>query len=69
MLIQLYVENLLKYKFNESITGLEDMELLKDISKIVVILIRSQCLCYHIHDESWIQTKTRYERESIALQK
>lgn len=26
-------------------------------------------IVFHIHDESWIQIKTRYERESIALQK
>ena len=24
---------------------------------------------YHIHNESWIQTRRRYEREAIALQK
>jgi len=24
---------------------------------------------FHIHDETWVQIKTRYEREAIALQK
>ena len=24
---------------------------------------------FHIHDETWMQIKTRYEREAIALQK
>ncbi len=58
------------YKFNEEITGLEDMDLAKriflDNRKISYV---SEASVYHIHDESWSQTRRRYERESIALQK
>ena len=57
------------YKFNEDITGLEDMELAKryflDGGKISYV---SNAVVYHIHDESWHQTRRRYERESLALQ-
>lgn len=59
-----------KYKFNEEITGLEDMELGKrhflDGGKIAYI---ANAPVFHIHDETWQQTKKRYEREAIALQK
>lgn len=59
-----------RFKFNEELTGLEDMYLAKQITedngKIGYI---SSSIVYHIHDESWMQIKTRYERESIALQK
>jgi rhamnosyltransferase len=59
-----------KYKFNEELTGLEDMFLAKQINqdngKIGYI---PESVVYHIHNESWSQIKTRYERESIALQK
>ena len=60
----------LKYKFDESVTGLEDMELAKRYfeDRGNIGYVANACV-YHIHDESWIQTKTRYERESIALQK
>lgn len=59
------------YKFNEEITGLEDMELAKrlcdhEYGKIAYI---AEAKVYHIHDESWQQTRRRYEREAIALQK
>tara|TARA_B100000900_G_scaffold415990_1_gene448358 strand:- start:26395 stop:27276 length:882 start_codon:yes stop_codon:yes gene_type:complete len=58
-----------KYKFNETITGLEDMDLAKryyiDGGKIQYV---NSAIVYHIHDESWTQTRRRYERESIALQ-
>lgn len=59
-----------KYLFDEEITGLEDMELAKryfiDGGKISYT---PSATVYHIHDESWMQTKRRYEREAIALQK
>ena len=60
----------LKYKFNESITGLEDMEIAKRMTengyKIGYV---SDASVFHIHNESWSQTKRRYEREAIALKK
>ena len=59
-----------KYKFDEQLTGLEDMELAKryykDQGKIAYI---SDACVYHIHNESFRQTQRRYERESIALRK
>jgi rhamnosyltransferase len=59
-----------KYKFDEFLTGLEDMHLAK---KIVdnghFIGYVSTAVVYHIHDETWGQIKNRYEREAIALQK
>ena len=59
-----------KYKFNEILTGCEDMELAKrlcaDGGKIGYVAGAS---VFHIHDETWRQVKTRYEREAVALQK
>lgn len=59
-----------KYKFNEILTGCEDMELAKrlidDGGKIGYI---SDAAVYHIHDESWNTVMNRFERESLALQK
>lgn len=59
-----------KYKFNEELTGLEDMFMAKEIfqNNGTIDYIPSS-IVYHIHDEKWMQVKTRYERESIALQK
>tara|TARA_B100001057_G_scaffold497660_1_gene602396 strand:- start:1482 stop:2378 length:897 start_codon:yes stop_codon:yes gene_type:complete len=57
------------FKFNEEITGLEDMEMSKRICYEggQVAYIAEACI-YHIHNEHWHQTRRRYERESIALQ-
>lgn len=59
-----------KYQFNEELTGLEDMFMAKQIyqdnGSIVYV---ASSIVYHIHKESWKRVKTRYERESIALQK
>ena len=58
------------YKFDEKLTGCEDMELAKrlcgDGGKIGYV---SKASTFHIHDETWLQVKTRYEREAVALQK
>lgn len=58
-----------KFKFNEDLTGLEDMDLAKRLfnsgGKIGYI---SEAGVFHIHNETWNQTRRRYERESIALQ-
>ncbi len=57
-----------KFKFNEELTGLEDMylakQLVNDNQKIGYI---STAGVYHIHDESWHQIRIRYEREAYAL--
>ena len=57
-------------RFDEEITGLEDMHLAKELVQ------RGRCLAYvadakvyHLHDESWRQVKRRFEREAIALQR
>ena len=34
-----------------------------------MLLYVADAAVFHIHDESWSQIKTRYEREAIALQK
>ena len=58
------------YRFDEDVTGLEDMELAKRIvSDGGATAYVADAVVFHIHDESWAQTKRRYERESIALQK
>ena len=55
-------------KFDENITGLEDIELAERlILKGKKINYVSSACVYHIHDENWLQTFRRYERESVAL--
>ncbi len=60
----------LKFKYNEELTGLEDMHLAKLLvetgHKIGYV---SSASVYHIHDETWKQVRIRYEREAYALQK
>ena len=59
----------LKFKFDEQITGLEDMELAKRYcDKNGKVAYISEACVYHIHNETWTQTRRRYEREAIALQ-
>jgi rhamnosyltransferase len=56
------------YRFNESLTGLEDMELARRLvrgdGRVGYI---AEASVYHIHDESWAKVRHRYEREAIAL--
>ena len=60
----------LKFKYNEELTGLEDMHLAKRLVKAGdKIGYVSSASVYHIHDETWRQVKIRYEREAFALQK
>lgn len=58
-----------RYKFDEELTGLEDMELAKrlvaDGGKVAYV---ADAGVFHHHNESWKQVKTRFEREAIALQ-
>ena len=59
---------LLKYKFNEEVTGLEDLELGKRLTEDSGKIEYSNESCvYHIHNESWIKIKNRYERETLAF--
>lgn len=59
-----------KYLFDEKLTGCEDMDLAKRIcldgGKIGYV---AEASVFHIHNENWLQIKTRYEREALALQK
>jgi len=60
----------LKIKFDETLTGLEDMQLAKRlVEQGQAIAYVADAPVYHIHDERWNQIKMRYEREAIALQK
>lgn len=59
-----------RYRFDESVTGLEDMELAKRLCRDggSVGYVADACV-YHYHAESWKQVTRRFEREAIALQK
>ena len=58
-----------KYKFNENISGCEDMELAKRyFTDGGMVAYVSNASVYHIHNEDWISIRRRYERESVALQ-
>ena len=58
------------FKFDEELTGLEDMHLAKTLTqrgrKIAYV---ANATVHHLHDESWRQVKRRFEREAIALQR
>jgi rhamnosyltransferase len=54
--------------FDETLTGLEDMHLAKQLwrgnRRIIYV---PEAAVYHHHHERWFQVKRRYEREAIAL--
>lgn len=56
-------------RFDEELTGLEDMHLAKRLcglgGKVAYV---ADAAVYHYHEERWGQVRRRYERESIALQ-
>ena len=57
-------------RFNEELTGLEDMALAKELrNRKFLIGYSSDAIVYHIHNEHWSNVRHRYEREAIALQK
>lgn len=57
-----------KYRFDESVTGLEDMVLGKQVvndgNKIAYV---AEAPVTHIHEESFSQVKRRYYREALTL--
>lgn len=57
-------------KFDEELTGLEDMHIAKALTqrgrRIAYV---ANATVHHLHDESWRQVKRRFEREAIALQR
>jgi rhamnosyltransferase len=58
-----------KYRFDEEVTGLEDMALAKQLWQDGgKIGYAAAAIVEHIHEESWSQIRRRYEREAIALQ-
>lgn len=57
------------FKFNEELTGLEDMHLAKRlIEDQKAVGYAADAKVYHIHHESWQQVQRRFEREALALQ-
>ena len=58
-----------RYRFNEELTGLEDMDLAKrlvgDKGRIGYV---SNSIVLHLHHENWRQVRRRFEREALALQ-
>lgn len=55
--------------FDESLTGLEDMHLAKQLAgKGMAIGYVAEAVVYHLHDETWARIKNRFEREAIAMQ-
>lgn len=58
------------YNFDETLTGLEDMELGQRLicGGGKVSYVAEACVIHH-HDESWPQIERRFEREAIALKK
>ena len=57
-------------QFDEEVTGLEDMELAKRLCESgESVAYVSDAIVFHIHHETWQQTRRRYEREAIALQR
>lgn len=57
------------YRFDEELTGLEDMELAQRLvnngGKVAYV---AEASVYHHHAETWNQVSRRFEREAIALQ-
>lgn len=57
-------------KFDESLTGLEDLDWAKKIlSKGYKIAYESKATIIHVHEEHAAQIRNRYRREAIALKK
>tara|TARA_B100000161_G_scaffold214172_1_gene159112 strand:+ start:2612 stop:4243 length:1632 start_codon:yes stop_codon:yes gene_type:complete len=57
-----------EFKFDENLTGLEDMKLAKELVKRgMKIGYVAEAKIYHYHNETWKQIKNRFERESFAL--
>jgi len=58
-----------QYKFNDELTGLEDMDLAKRlVAHNGKVGYTKDAVVYHIHHEDWRQVQRRFEREALALQ-
>lgn len=59
-----------RHRFDETLTGLEDMHLARRLWEAgSVIAYVPAAGVYHHHDERWRQVVRRFEREAIALQR
>lgn len=57
------------HRFDESLTGLEDLHLGKRVVQAgMKIRYVPEAAVFHHHEESWRQVKRRFEREALALQ-
>lgn len=58
------------HRFDEEVTGLEDMELAQRLHRAAgrIGYVAEACV-YHYHNESWATVRRRFEREALALQK
>jgi len=58
------------YRFDDDLTGLEDMEMAKRlVDDGGVVAYVAEAPVYHLHDENWHKVRLRYQREAIALQR
>jgi rhamnosyltransferase len=58
-----------RFRFNEELTGLEDMHLAKRlVAERGAVGYVADASVFHIHHESWQQVQRRFEREALALQ-
>lgn len=59
-----------QFRFDEDLTGLEDMELAQRLVRGGgCVAYVADAAVFHYHDETWQQIRRRFEREAIALQK
>jgi glycosyltransferase involved in cell wall biosynthesis len=59
-----------EHRFDEQLTGLEDMHLAKTLVEAGHrIAYVAPAAVFHLHDETWAQVRRRFEREAIALQR
>lgn len=58
-----------RYRFDEELTGLEDMHLAKQLVAAggSIGYVAEACV-FHLHHETWPQIRRRFEREALALQ-
>ncbi|HPL98341.1 MAG TPA: glycosyltransferase [Bacillota bacterium] len=57
-----------KHRYNEKLTGLEDLEWAKEIIKMgYLVYYQPEAGIYHIHNETYSQVYNRYRREAIAI--
>jgi glycosyltransferase involved in cell wall biosynthesis len=59
-----------RHRFDEELTGLEDMELASRlVRQAMKIAYVADATVLHLHDERWGRVRLRYEREAMALQR